>query len=409
MCALNSKEMAVALPVAVALYEALYQTRRFWLTTGIMAAMAAAFIFGRAMALTSNAAYLPQYTWARLMETSAHFLAELSGGHEWFAPWSVVAVALALLLAAILARSAPMLYAWGFTAAAAMPIAFVPPRGGSQYYIPLFGCALYAGSLLALAGKRLQRIERVPAWAIRGAAACVLLGIAWPIYSRGKYVALRGVTSITEESPVVMSVAARLRQLHPTLPRDARLVFLNDPIYANVEDLLFIVRLTYRDRTIEVERAKRTQAPPTERQMQAYDAVFDYGPRGLTEVARTPLDLHPRIQSFFDADWRPITAAHAAKPGSRVIAYVSDLGPTRPEVAPGAPFPRDPLATSLVRLQAKVDGEDAPVVTQLGNPGDVNIYRVDFVVPRDARSGSVNVKIAAAGAWSPTASLPVAR
>ena len=55
----------------------------------------------------------------------------------------------ALLLVAALAKSKPLLFSWAFFMITAMPIAFVLPRGASQYYIPIFGCALYAGCGLA--------------------------------------------------------------------------------------------------------------------------------------------------------------------------------------------------------------------------------------------------------------------
>ncbi len=409
ICALNSKEMAVALPVALAAYELLYERRRTFTLVAITAVLTLAFIIGRTGSLTANAAYAPQFTWTRFMETSGHFLGEVFASQHGFTPAAVLLFAAATLLGAMAARSRPLLYAWLFTAAAALPIAFVPPRGGPQYYVPLFGCVLYAASLLAFLAQFVQRGRDLPFWARRAAAAALLAALAWPIYSNGKYVALREVTSITQEAPVVLAVSASLRQARPRLPKGARLLFLNDPIAPNLEDLLFIVRLTYRDRTIDVERVSRTHLVPTARQMQAYDAVFDYGPAGLMEVPQPPLTLHPRILQFFDSDWKPITSTHPAMPGSRVIAFAADLGPTRPEVPAGAIFPRDPLATSLLRLRVQVNGVFAEVVSQLGAPGEVNLYRFDFVVPKATHPGMAKVTISAAGAESPAAEIPVLR
>jgi uncharacterized protein (TIGR03437 family) len=233
--------------------------------------------------------------------------------------------------------------------------------------------------------------------------------MAWPIYSRGKYVALRDVDSITEESPVVMSLSRGLRERHDSLPPGARLLFLHDPIAPNLEDLLFIVRLTYRDRTIDVDRLARTHSAPTARQMQAYDAVFDYGASGLIEVPQPKLGLRPRILRFFDADWRPITAKAPARLGSRVIALAADLGPTDPEVTSGAPFPRDPLAQTLARIEATIDGRLAPTLNKLGQPGEVNIYRCDILLPNKLPTEFAKIKISAAGYFSPAAELPVVR
>ncbi len=407
ICSLNSKEMAVALPAAIALYEIIYERKGNFTTFAALCVLTLAFIAGRTGPLTQNAAYKPQFTAAQFTLTSVHFLGEIFATNRQLNPAGAAVFTAVLLLLALGLRSKPLIYAWGFTLASALPIAFVPPRGGPQYYIPLLGCALYAGSLIGIAVNRVRRIRSIPFWTERAAAAAVLIAIAWPIYAHGKYVALRDVTSITEESPVVMSIAARLRQLHATMPRGARLLFLNDPIEPNVEDLLFIVRLVYRDRTIEVERVSRTHSPPSERQMQAFDAVFDYGADGLVEIPQSPLPLTPRILRFFDADWKPVTTAAAAKPGERIVAFATDLGPTSPEVAAGDAFPREPLATALVRLEVTVNGIPARVVTQLGNPGEVNVYRFDFVLPETTQPGLAKVRISAAGVVSPDAEIPV--
>lgn len=405
--ALNSKEIAAALPAAVALYEALYESRRSFRTAGAMAIVSAAFIIGRATALTANEAYRPQFTAGRFLETTGHFLNELAA-HDWFGGAAAIAIAVALLAAAIALRSRTAIFAWGFTAATALPIAFVPPRGGPQYYIPLFGCALYAGSLLAMAGRQAKRTMALPYWTERAAAAAVLLAIGWPIYAHGKYVALRDVTSITIEAPVVMSISAGLRRLYPLPPHGARLLFLHDPIAPNLYDLLFIVRLTYRDRTIEVDRLSRMPRPPSARQMQIYDAVFNYGDSGVSQIPQPKLALEPRILRFFDPEWRPITTASPAKPGGRVIMLATGLGPTDPDVAPGDRFPRDPFAQVLASVAVTAGGAPAPVVNKLGQPGEEGIYRVDFVLP-GTTSATAKIKISAAGYLSPAAELPVSR
>ena len=406
--ALNSKEMAVALPGAIALYELLFERRRQFATTVVTVAMAAIFAAGRTGALTANQAYKPQFNLNRFLETSGHFANELAA-NDRFSGAGALGVAATLLLAALLLRSKPAVYAWAFAVLTALLIAFVPPRGGPQYYIPLFGCALYAASMIDLAAQHALRLRPLPFWLPRAAAAALLLAIEWPIYSRGKYVALREVTSITEESPVVMSLSRRLREYDPSLPSGARLLFLHDPIAPNLEDLLFIVSLTYRDRTIEVDRLARMHPAPTARQMQAYNAVFDYSASGLIEIAQPKLGLQPRILKFFDADWRPITSATPARPGSRVIALAADLGPTVPEVALGARFPGEPFALPLARIAATVDDHPAPTLNKLAQPGEINIYRCDILLPNRLATGLAKIKISAAGYISPAAELPVVR
>jgi uncharacterized protein (TIGR03437 family) len=323
------------------------------------------------------------------------------------------------------ARSKPLLFAWAFAMVTALPIAFVLPRGASQYYIPTFGCALYAGcALAAIAGWLSHRLRvratgreayrTAPAcvrsyWIQRAAAACLLLAIAWPLYTYYRKIGRHSVYSMSEESPVWMSLAAALRSLRPALPPDARLLFLNDPMPPNVEDMLFLVRLNYGDRTLEVDRAKTLPQRPSARQMQAYDAVFDYQSGKLTEVPQSRVAIHPAMLEFFDADWKAIDANHPAHPGDRIIAKAADLGPTDPEVAPGQPFPRNPFAQLIPHPNVSVNGRLAEVPQRFGSPGEVNIYRFDFRVPPQTEAGLAQVQLTVGGQSAPTAAIPVRR
>lgn len=415
VCALNSKEMAVALPVVLALYEFLYQQRRSMRTLVVMGAMTAAFIAGRTGALATDEAYRPLFTWARFMQTNSHFLNDLFNLDSWFTPPLVVVFGGALLIAAAIAKSKPLIFAWAFVMATAMPIAFVPPRGASQYYIPTFGCALYAGC--AIAGIAAwwghtvshRTVPRPPYWAERAAAAGLLLAIAWPLYGYYKKVGMRDVTSMSEESPVWMSLAADLRTLRPTMPPDARLLFLNDPVRAEKEDMIFLVRLTYRDRSLAVDRGKRMPQRPGQRQMQAYDAVFDYQAGRLTEIPQPAVAIHPAMLGFFDADWKPIDVHHPAHPGDHIIAKAAGLGPTDPEVARGEAFPRNPFAESILNPHVWVNGRPARVPQHFGSPGEVNIYRFDFRIPAETESGMAQVQLTAGGQTAPPAAIPVRR
>ena len=407
VCALNSKEMAVALPVVLALYEWLYERRRSLRTVVAMAAMSAALVAFRTGTLTANEAYRPVFTWARFMQTSGHFLDDLFVVESWFTPALVVAFWSALLLIAVRAKSKPLIFAWAFVIVTAMPIAFVDPRGASQYYIPTFGCALYAGCAIAAIAAWCSRRIRLPALQQRAAAACLLLAIAWPLYSYYKKIGMRDVTSMSQESPLWMSLNTQMRALRPDMPPDARLLFLNDPMRTGYEDMTFLVRLSYRDRSLTVDRAKRMPQRPSVRQMQGYDAVFDYQAGNLTELPQPAVAIHPAMLEFFDADWTPIGSKHPAHPGDRIIAKATDLGPTDPEVPPGAAFPHDPFAESILRPSVRVNGRPAEVPQHFGSPGEVNIYRFDFRIPPQTEAGMAQVQLTVGGHTTPPSLIPV--
>ncbi len=412
ICALNSKEMAVALPPVLALYELLYQTRRSLRTFIVMGAMVIVFISCRTGALVSNVAYRPIFTWTRFMQTNGHFLDDMFVTDSRFTPLLILAFWGALLLIALRTRAKPLLFAWGFVLISSMPIAFVLPRGASQYYIPTFGLALYAAyAIVGLAAGLRRRLRRfapaTPYWPERAAAACLLFAIAWPLYGYYKKVGPRDVTSMTEESPVWMSLAGDLRALRPVMPYQARLLFLNDPMRTDSEDMIFLVRLIYRDRSLTVDRAKRMPHTPSPRQMQAYDAVFDYQAGRLLEIPQPTVAIHPAVLNLFDADWKPLDANHPAHPGDHIIAKAADLGPTEPEIPSGAPFPRAPFAESILQPHVWVNGRTAEVSQHFGSPGEVNIYRFDFRIPPQTEAGVARVQLRVGGHAAPTAAIPV--
>jgi len=77
ICALNSKEMAVTLPVVVLAYELLFKGRNArFVPVLIAAAITAIFIAGKTGhgSLTDLEAYRPVFTWARFAESNTRYL-----------------------------------------------------------------------------------------------------------------------------------------------------------------------------------------------------------------------------------------------------------------------------------------------------------------------------------------------
>lgn len=191
------------------------------------------------------------------------------------------------------------------------------------------------------------------------------------------------------------------------MPSDARLLFLDDPRLPNVQDMVFLVRLSYRDRSLTVDRAKTMPRRPSPRQMQGYDAVFDYQAGKLTALPQPAVTIHPAILGFFDGDWKPIDANHPAHPGDHIIAKAADLGPTDPEASPRKAFPHSPFAESILRPNLRVNGRRAQVPQHLGSPGEVNIYRFDFRIPPQTEAGMARVQLTVGGQSAPLAAIPV--
>jgi len=113
---------------------------------------------------------------------------------------------------------------------------------------------------------------------------------------------------------------------------------------------------------------------------------------------------------FHGEDFSPVTAEKPARAGELLTMSVSGLGPVRPNLDPGKPFP--PLAEGKVHavnspVDVTVNGKAAQVVNALGWPGMNNVYRVDFRVPEGTAAGTATLGLSAAWINDPEVRFPV--
>jgi hypothetical protein len=434
ICALNSKEMAVTLPVFLAIYELLYHPPRSWIprellrwglwegrgifVTGVITAI---FLAGRSVgqhSLLAITAYRPVFTFGQFMETNREFLDNLFYQRGLFtAAWVVLLWAL-LFFIAWWTKSRPLKFAWLFLMISPLPLDFVLPRGGAQYYVVLFGWTLYGATGIVQGSDYL--LSRIPCangpWVARIWGAILLGAIAIVLFPYEKYLVQFSVPSVTIEGVIYRSMAKQLRTLHPEIPPEARILFLDDPISHPEQDLnmTFLVRLIYRDSRIVVDRAKRMRERPTDAQLAGYDYVYDYRAgrvieaKGLWRPSLMPMIvLGPEGPEYYHRSWAPVNEIQPAKPGEWVIARAADFGPTQPDTAPGQPFPQDPLATVIARVEVRINGQLTEVTNEIGWPNAVNIYRVDFRVPEDTPAGKAKVDVTVHGVTGLPATIPV--
>jgi hypothetical protein len=119
--------------------------------------------------------------------------------------------------------------------------------------------------------------------------------------------------------------------------------------------------------------------------------VFQLIPMTRPEIAT--LASGPAI---YHADFSPVTAGRPAVPGEVLIARATGLGPTRPGLNPGQPFPSDVLQEVNSPVEVLVGGRAAEVVNKIGWPGTIDAYRVDFRVPSGTAAGMAGVQLSAA-------------
>ena len=432
VCALNSKEMAVTLPVCLVIYELLYRkvpwtsARQLghWLKSeGALAAAAVlvtlVFVVGRGLdrhnSLLSIQPYVPVFTWDRFMTTSRNFLSGLFIRRHLLSAGVLLALWSGMLVTAWVSKSRPLRFAWLFLILSALPIAFIDPRSLAQYYIPFFGWVLYAATLLVRSTEFLWRLlpnsfAEQFSW-LRASALFLIAGLLLLHYYRRLWREDLDAISLGPEQQ--RSVVAQLHVLRPVLRHGSRILFLDDP-YTDRFRMLFLVHLSYRDSSLAVDRAKFMEHFPDANQIASYDYVFDYHlGRFYTSAQRRPSGPEPAITmefgqpDVFHSDFQRVTRLSPAKPGEMVISMVKDLGETSPKIPPGQPFPPDPLLDVVSPVGVRVGGQRVEVIRKFGWPERVNNYRVDFDIPKDARPGDVNIEIIASGVTGPAVAIPV--
>lgn len=432
VCALNSKEMAITLPAFLAIYELLYRRAPVgsprelvrWLRSDGRVLIAtilvsALFVAGRLLdhrdSLLSINAYVPVFSWERLMATSQTFFTSFFMTPEMVTSGVILAIWLTMFAVAWITRSRPLRFAWLFLMLSAIPLAFIFPRGTAQYYIPLFGWVLYAATTLVRGTQYLWRYlpGRVAPLlvALRAPALFIAVGLYLLHYYRGPW---RGnLDGVSLEEEVQRSLVEQLHQLRPALRPGSRILFLDDP-YEPSYQTMFLVLLSYGDRTLQVDLAKTMQHSPDAKEIASYDYVFDYRlGRFFTSPQPRPQGPEPAIAfergqpEVFHLGFTLITRQRPARPGEVVISMVKDLGETRPSVPPGQPFPKDPLLDVVAPVSVRVGGQSAEVLRQIGWPEKVNRYRLDFRIPKDARPGDVGVEITASNVAGPAVIIPV--
>lgn len=113
-----------------------------------------------------------------------------------------------------------------------------------------------------------------------------------------------------------------------------------------------------------------------------------------------PHVLHSRDSS-------DVTLRSPAEAGEVLHLLVTGLGPTRPAVDPGEPFPASPPAVVNSPVSVTINGNSATVLSAIGFPGVVDGYQVDVQVPSDAPRGIATVQVTAAWIQGPAVSLPI--
>jgi uncharacterized protein (TIGR03437 family) len=92
-------------------------------------------------------------------------------------------------------------------------------------------------------------------------------------------------------------------------------------------------------------------------------------------------------------DYSLVSVSKPAAAGEILSLFGTGLGPTRPNLDPGQPFPSNPLAVVNSPIEVTVNGRPAEVLAAVGYPGAVDGYQVNFRVPPDAVHRTATVQV----------------
>jgi hypothetical protein len=305
ICALNSKEMAVTLPVIVLLYELLRSplsaSRSAFLSWSwrcaspslIAGAMTAIYVYSKIHNIGSATrfdAYRPHYSWHNFITSNTRFVGELL-----YAPEAITPMVLLLLWAAVFIyafwRRDRMIQLMAFwVVIVPLPIAFIfPIRSGGCLYLLLFGWAMISAraacdliGLVANAfvsqgqktetyraapdtlvvGNRNDTTGTAPGWIARIAPVSVL-AISMAIFTQWENHRLGTVPNLLAVGQKVNHVITAFDSLRlQPAPHSTVLLKPDEDLFQNKWHPLFIASLVWNDHSIQIGIDKLTKLTP---------------------------------------------------------------------------------------------------------------------------------------------------
>jgi hypothetical protein len=288
ICSLNAKEMGVTLPAALLLYELVYHwpKRDFlrWIIREvkwiwILAILTVPYIAGK-LSNRSPFAHADDY---QVHLSLSNYFSNYQGYLDQifyakagsFTLSRTLLLWTAMLLVAFLTRRKALIFASIFVLFSVLPVIFVTQRGTIfVMYVPMIGWTIYAATLLVLVRDRLLGSFRAPAvTAATFAAVTVSL-----------FLIHRAHTHPVSSSDVIPSMVRQMHALLPSIPPNTRILFLDDPFTTDEWTPVYLVRLSYRDDTLQVDRLKMMRRVPSSDEMKSYNIVLTYRDHEIVRV-----------------------------------------------------------------------------------------------------------------------------
>ena len=307
--ALDSKEMALTIPLLLGAYELICHRPRatastiatLLLSTGIVAV----YYFGRVSGpegISQSGAYKTSISPGAYLQQTGHYLDELFYRTDWFTAGKTAGFLFVLLAVAGLLRSRALAFSASIFALGILPMAFIGPRSLQAVYIPLAGLAIYLAMLLVRCRdfflNFLKRwVSHKPGGAQAWYAATPGAVFLFALTAYGLvHVHLRlgyFYQAWQKEYGPIRSVMDQLPRLHPTLPKGARILVVQDPFGEFNWASQFIARLVYRDPYLPVDRLPSMQKKPDAAEIAKYSIRLTYEDGKLRDLSAAEVPLGP--------------------------------------------------------------------------------------------------------------------
>ena len=285
--AVDSKEMGVAIPVLLLLYDLLFRRKSIrYIGIAATGAVVAIFLLGRfaqPTAVTGNPAFTPIITFSHYLLTTQLYLNFLLLKPGLSELGAVIILVTACAVAVIL-RNRLMLFGLAFYVVTLLPMSFAMARSGYALYVPQTGALLFAAGLLLQA--KLSR-PVMAGLLVAGIMTSQLLGS----YTLAATHAAPGYL------PQVEAFTNGMRRAFPRLAPGTTLTVVNDPL----PDLYvpwYTVEALYDDPSLKVTRVVWDPAKGTEQLGDSRNTLFFSGLHswrfGSLDESGQPIDGRPR-------------------------------------------------------------------------------------------------------------------
>ena len=310
IASLNSKEISVSLPVALLVYELLWNPprnfrrgrfldslRQWSIGPGRVALLGgvvvAAYMAGKYLgkdSLFQLDAYRPEPSGILFLTNYAFYLNALFLGTFRFSPGIVAGVLVALPALGCVFGKRHLVMAGIMASVSFLPLAFIPARGGFALYVPSLYWSLWIAGMLVASRVYLVTIvvdglghwkrelpRRGLTFGLELASSAVLwLGLACIVIPKNNYAFDQVLSIVNEIQNRNLGYATQIRKCLPQVPKGSRILLVDDPYPEDPFIPLFLIRETYDDTTLLVDRSRSLRLQGVEQYLDSYDLTVSY-------------------------------------------------------------------------------------------------------------------------------------